>query len=127
MLLRSLRLIGVGLRHVAFVGSHATIASLQARRASAAWSGYVVSHVVAPIDDDVLSLEILATAPLDEIWVMLPLGYARPCRTPCMPCATVQRRFVWSPFANLAFEQPWRDRGDGRADVRRLRLKHCLN
>ncbi len=76
LVLRSLRLRGIGLRQVALVGSHAAIASLQTRMASAGWSGYVVSQVVARTDD-VASLEALATAPLDEIWVMLPLGDAQ--------------------------------------------------
>ena len=76
LVLRSLRLRGIGLRQVALVGSHAAIANLQTRMASAGWSGYVVSQVVARTDD-VASLEALATAPLDEIWVMLPLGDAQ--------------------------------------------------
>ena len=76
LVLRSLRLRGVGLRQVALVGSQAAIASLQTRMVSAGWSGYVVSQVVARTDD-VASLEALATAPLDEIWVMLPLGDAQ--------------------------------------------------
>lgn len=76
LVLRSLRLRGIGLRQVALVGSHAAIASLQTRMASAGWSGYVVSQVVERTDD-VASLEALATAPLDEIWVMLPLGDAQ--------------------------------------------------
>jgi putative colanic acid biosynthesis UDP-glucose lipid carrier transferase len=74
--LRSLRLRGIGLRQVALVGSEAAIASLQARMASTGWSGYVVSEVVEHTDDVAL-LEALATAPLDEIWVMLPLGDAQ--------------------------------------------------
>lgn len=73
VVLRSLRLRGIGLRQVALVGSHAAIASLQSRMASTGWSGYVVSQVVARTDD-VASLEALATASLDEIWVILPLG-----------------------------------------------------
>ena len=76
LVLRSLRLRGIGLRQVALVGSHAAIASLQTRMVSAGWSGYVVSQVVARTDD-VASLEALAAAPLDEIWVMLPLGDAQ--------------------------------------------------
>ena len=76
LVLRSLRLRGIGLRQVALVGSQAAIASLQTRMVSAGWSGYVVSQVVARTDD-VASLEALATAPLDEIWVVLPLGDAQ--------------------------------------------------
>lgn len=76
LVLRSLRLRGIGLRQVALVGSHAAIASLQTRMASAGWSGYVVSQVISRTDD-VASLEALATARLDEIWVMLPLGDAQ--------------------------------------------------
>ena len=76
LMLRSLRLRGIGLRQVALVGSRAAIASLQTRMASAGWFGYVVSQVVERTDD-VASLEALATAPLDEIWVMLPLGDAQ--------------------------------------------------
>lgn len=76
LVLRSLRLRGIGLRQVALVGSQSAIASLQTRMASAGWSGYVVSQVVARTDD-VAALEALATAQLDEIWVMLPLGDAQ--------------------------------------------------
>ena len=76
LVLRSLRLRGIGLRQVALVGSQSAIASLQTRMVSAGWSGYVVSQLVARTDD-VASLEALATAPLDEIWVMLPLGDAQ--------------------------------------------------
>jgi len=76
LVLRSLRLRGIGLRQVALVGSEAAIASLQARMVSTGWSGYVVSEVVEHTDDVAL-LEALATAPLDEIWVMLPLGDAQ--------------------------------------------------
>lgn len=76
LVLRSLRLRGIGLRQVALVGSEAAIASLQARMVSTGWSGYVVSEVVEHTDDVAL-LEALATAPLDEIWIMLPLGDAQ--------------------------------------------------
>ncbi len=71
--LRNLRLRGVGLRRVALVGADAAVASLQARMASAGWSGYVV-HEVVQATQDVAQLETLANKPLDEIWVMLPLG-----------------------------------------------------
>lgn len=75
LVFRSLRLRGIGLRQVALVGSQAAIASLQARMATAGWSGYLVKQVVARTDD-VVALEALATEPLDEIWIMLPLGDA---------------------------------------------------
>lgn len=74
--LRNLRLRGVGLRQVALVGADAAVASLQARMASAGWSGYVV-HDVVHATQDVAQLETLANKPLDEIWVMLPLGDAQ--------------------------------------------------
>ena len=75
LVLRSLRLRGIGLRHVALVGSEAAIASLQKRMASTGWSGYVVDQVVHT--HDVAGLEALASTSLDEIWVMLPLGDAQ--------------------------------------------------
>jgi putative colanic acid biosysnthesis UDP-glucose lipid carrier transferase len=71
--LRSLRLRGVGLRQVAWVGAEAAVASLQARMASAGWSGYVVQQVVHDTHD-MAQLEVLGSKPVDEIWVMLPLG-----------------------------------------------------
>jgi len=80
LVLRSLRLRGIGLRHVALVGAEAAIAGLQKRMASVGWSGYVVSQVVpqtASRTDDVVALEALANASLHEIWVMLPLGDAQ--------------------------------------------------
>lgn len=73
LVLRNLRLRGVGLRQVALVGAEAAVASLQARIASVGWSGYVV-HEVMQDSQDVAQLEALAIKPLDEIWVMLPLG-----------------------------------------------------
>lgn len=73
--LRSMRLRGIGVRHVALVGSDAAIASLQQRMASAGWSGCAVEAVVQN-PNDVTALEALANAPLDEVWVMLPLGDA---------------------------------------------------
>jgi putative colanic acid biosynthesis UDP-glucose lipid carrier transferase len=76
LVLRNLRLRGVGLRQVAFVGAEAAVASLQARMASAGWSGYVV-HQAVNDTHDMAQLEALASKPLDEIWVMLPLGDAQ--------------------------------------------------
>jgi putative colanic acid biosynthesis UDP-glucose lipid carrier transferase len=76
LVLRNLRLRGVGLRQVAFVGAEAAVASLQARMASAGWSGYVV-HQAVNDTHDMAQLEALANNPLDEIWVMLPLGDAQ--------------------------------------------------
>jgi putative colanic acid biosynthesis UDP-glucose lipid carrier transferase len=75
LVMRSLRVQGIGLRQVALVGSDASIASLQARMASAGWSGYAVSQVVRA--DDAAQLDGLAASPLDEIWVTLPLGDAQ--------------------------------------------------
>jgi putative colanic acid biosynthesis UDP-glucose lipid carrier transferase len=95
LVLRSLRLRGIGLRQVALVGSQAAIASLQTRMASAGWSGYLVSQVVARTDD-VAALEALATEELDEScchWAMRRL-YS----TPCMLCATALHRFDWCPI-----------------------------
>jgi putative colanic acid biosysnthesis UDP-glucose lipid carrier transferase len=76
LVLRSLRLRGIGLRQVALVGSQTAIASLQTRMVSTGWSGYVLSKVVDSTDNAV-ELEGLANAQLDEIWVMLPLGDAQ--------------------------------------------------
>lgn len=76
LVLRNLRLRGVGLRQVAFVGAEAAVASLQARMASAGWSGYLV-HQAVNDTHDMAQLEALANNPLDEIWVMLPLGDAQ--------------------------------------------------
>lgn len=78
--LRSMRLRGIGVRHVALVGSDAAIASLQQRMASAGWSGCAVEAVVQN-PNDVTALEALANAPLDEVWVMLPLGDAYAIKT----------------------------------------------
>ena len=75
LVMRSLRVQGIGQRQVALVGSDAAIASLQTRMASAGWSGYAVSQVVRA--DDAAQLEALAGLPLDEIWVTLPLGDAQ--------------------------------------------------
>jgi putative colanic acid biosynthesis UDP-glucose lipid carrier transferase len=72
LVMRSLRVQGIGLRQVALVGSDTAIASLQTRMASAGWSGYAVSQVVRA--DDAAQLDALAASPLDEIWVTLPLG-----------------------------------------------------
>jgi putative colanic acid biosynthesis UDP-glucose lipid carrier transferase len=80
LVLRSMRLRGIGVRHVALVGSDAAIASLQQRMASAGWSGYAVGAVVQN-PNDVAALEALANAPLDEVWVMLPLGDAHAIKT----------------------------------------------
>jgi putative colanic acid biosynthesis UDP-glucose lipid carrier transferase len=74
--LRNLRLRGIGLRQVALIGAEAVVASLQARMASAGWSGYVV-HQAVNDTQDMAQLEALANKPLDEIWVMLPLGDAQ--------------------------------------------------
>jgi putative colanic acid biosynthesis UDP-glucose lipid carrier transferase len=79
--LRSMRLRGIGVRHVALVGADAAIASLQQRMASAGWSGYAVEAVVQN-PNDVAALEALANAPLDEVWVMLPLGDAHAIKEP---------------------------------------------
>lgn len=78
--LRSMRLRGIGVRQVALVGSDAAIASLQKRMASAGWSGYSVGPVVQDTKN-VPALEALANAPIDEIWVMLPLGDAHAIQT----------------------------------------------
>lgn len=78
--LRSMRLRGIGVRQVALVGSDAAIASLQQRMASAGWSGYSVGPVVQDTNN-VPALEALANAPIDEIWVMLPLGDAHAIQT----------------------------------------------
>lgn len=78
--LRSMRLRGVGLRHVALVGAEAAILSLQQRMVSAGWSGYLVVHLVYK-PNDVAALEALANESLDEVWVMLPLGDAQAIQT----------------------------------------------
>jgi putative colanic acid biosynthesis UDP-glucose lipid carrier transferase len=78
--LRSMRLRGIGERHVALVGADAAIASLQQRMASVGWSGYAVEAVVQN-PNDAAALEALASAPLDEVWVMLPLGDAHAIKT----------------------------------------------
>lgn len=78
--LRSMRLRGIGVRHVALVGADAAIVSLQQRMASAGWSGYAV-EVVVQNPNDVAALEALANVPLDEVWVMLPLGDAHAIKT----------------------------------------------
>ena len=75
LVLRGMRLRGIGLRHLALVGAETAIASLQQRMVSAGWSGYAVSQVVRA--DDAAQLEALAASPLDEIWVSLPLGDAQ--------------------------------------------------
>jgi putative colanic acid biosynthesis UDP-glucose lipid carrier transferase len=80
LVLRSMRLRGIGVRHVALVGADAAIASLQQRMASAGWAGYAVEAVVQN-PNDVAALEALANAPLDEVWVMLPLGDAHAIKT----------------------------------------------
>ena len=80
LVLRSMRLRGVGLRHVAMVGADTAIASLQHRMVSAGWSGYTVGPVVHN-PNDVAALEALANESLDEVWVMLPLGDAQTVQT----------------------------------------------
>ena len=80
LVLRSMRLRGIGVRQVALVGSAAAIASLQQRMTSAGWSGYAVASMIhAP--GDLAALEALANEPLDEVWVMLPLGDAQVIKT----------------------------------------------
>lgn len=76
LVLRNLRLRGVGLRQVALVGAEVAVASLEARMASVGWSGYVV-HKAVNDTQDMAQLEALANKQLDEIWVMLPLGDAQ--------------------------------------------------
>jgi putative colanic acid biosysnthesis UDP-glucose lipid carrier transferase len=80
LVLRSMRLRGIGVRQVALVGSDAAIASLQQRMTSAGWAGYAVEAVVQN-PNDVTALEALSSAPLDEVWVMLPLGDAHAIKT----------------------------------------------
>lgn len=80
LLLRSMRLRGIGVRRVALVGSDAAIANLQQRMALAGWSGYEVVATLAPLNN-VVELEALAKASLNEVWVMLPLGDAHAIKT----------------------------------------------
>lgn len=74
LILRALRRSGYNLKHVALVGHGPTADRLLARLKQVKWTGYhIVHHLTDPEDD---SLQKLASQPLDEIWLALPLSDA---------------------------------------------------
>ncbi len=73
-ILRLLRRSGYNLKHVALVGQGPTADRLLARLREAGWAGYHIAHYLSEPDE--ASLEQLASRPLDEIWLALPLSDA---------------------------------------------------
>ena len=71
-LLRVLRRRGYNLKHVALVGSGPTAERLFTRIKHSGWTGYHIAHRLPNPDER--SLEALATEPLNEIWLALPLS-----------------------------------------------------
>lgn len=72
LFLRALRRRGFNLRHVAMVGSGQAAENLKAQLTQAGWSGYKISVCLPHVDP--ASLEQLAQAEVDEVWLALPLG-----------------------------------------------------
>lgn len=72
LVLRTLRIKGFNLRHVALVGSGAVADQLRERISSAGWSGYKITLIIPHANKDTLNQ--LANDSFDEIWLALSLG-----------------------------------------------------
>jgi putative colanic acid biosysnthesis UDP-glucose lipid carrier transferase len=72
LFLRALRRRGFNLRHVALVGSGPAAENLKQRLANEGWSGYKIAVTIP--DTNLLALEQLAEAKVDEVWLALPLS-----------------------------------------------------
>ncbi|MBP7991173.1 MAG: undecaprenyl-phosphate glucose phosphotransferase [Rhodocyclaceae bacterium] len=72
LFLRALRQRGFNLRHVALVGSGPAAENLKQRLDNAGWSGYNIALTIPSAD--LMSLEQLAEATVDEVWLALPLS-----------------------------------------------------
>ena len=70
--LRTLRRQGFNLRHVALVGAGPAAENLKQRLAKAGWSGYNIAVMIPTVD--VIVLENLAEAEVDEVWLALSLS-----------------------------------------------------
>lgn len=72
IVLRTLRIKGFNLRHVALVGSGAAAEQLRERVGSADWSGYKIDLIIPDANKDALNQ--LANESFHEIWLALSLG-----------------------------------------------------
>ena len=72
--LHALRRKGFNLKHVALVGEGPTADRLIRRLRQVEWTGYNIAHHLTRFDEG--DLEQLASQPLDEIWLALPLSDA---------------------------------------------------
>lgn len=70
--LRTLRRRGFNLRHVALVGAGPAAENLKQRLAKAGWGGYNIAVMIPTVD--VIALESLAEAEVDEVWLALSLS-----------------------------------------------------
>ena len=73
-ILRIIRRRGYNLKHVALVGHGPTADRLLNRLKQIEWTGYHIAHHLTHLEEN--DLEQLASQPLDEIWLALPLSDA---------------------------------------------------